>query len=100
MKELKVNVLFRFSKKTGKVDIQMTGLGDAQMKLWALNNTPKTKSCMIIERDTGEVIFMTTGTEDDFPKVIDNKKKLIGMCDDFGIPFEVIKGIRDDRFDN
>lgn len=100
MKDLKVHVLFRFSKKTGKVDVQMTCLGSAQAELWALNNTPKTKACMIIERDTGEVVYMTAGTADGFPKVRTNKKELIGMCDDFGIPFEVVKSIKDDRFDN
>ncbi len=67
-KELTVHVLFRFSQKTGRVDTTMTSIGNAMLQMWALNNTTKTKGCIIVERDSGEVIFTTTGTGD-FPKV-------------------------------
>lgn len=101
MKEpLTVHVLFRFSKKTGKIDTTMTGLGDAMMRLWALNNTPKSKSCMIVERDTGRITFVTTGTTDGFPKVKDTKSGEIGNAEEFGIPLDVLKTeFLDDRFD-
>lgn len=95
MKDLGVNVLFRFSKKTGKIDKTMTGIGVAMMKMWALNNTPKTKATMIIERDTGKVLFLAKGTGE-FPKVQD---KDLGSCEEYGIPAEALKEMTDDRFD-
>lgn len=91
---LDVHVLFRFSKKTGKIDTTMTGLGSAMMQMWALNNTPKTKGVVIINQRTGEVVFATMGTADGFPKV----EKNCGHCEEFGIPFEVVQSIKDDRF--
>lgn len=94
MKELKLHVLFRFSKKTGKIDMTMTSLGSAQMRLWALNNTTKTKATMIIEQETGNVVFMATGTKDGFPKVKEN----VGYCEDFGLPLVFVQSIEDDRF--
>lgn len=94
MKE-KVNVLLRFSKKTGKVDKTMTGIGTALMQMWALNNTPKTKATIIIERDTGKVLFLAQGTGD-FPKV---KDKDLGTAEEFGIPMELLAQMKDDRFD-
>lgn len=99
MKDLTVYVLVRFNKKSCKVDTVMTGLGNAMMNLWALNNTPKTKACAVIERETGEVVFMTYGTGE-FPKVLDAKKKRIGTCEDIGIDHRMILEVKDDRFDN
>lgn len=90
-----VNVLLRFSKKTGKIDKTMTGIGTALMRMWALNNTPKTKATIIIERDTGKVLFLAKGTEN-FPKV---KDKDLGMAEEYGIPMEMLKSFKDDRFD-
>ena len=95
MSNLEVCVLFRFSKKSGKVDQTMTGMGSAVMQMWALNNTPKTKSCLIFERNSGKCIFAADGTGD-FPKV---KKGDLGMCEDFGISHEDLMAITDDRFD-
>ena len=94
MGDLKVHVLFRFSKKTGKIDTTMTSLGSAQMQLWALNNTTKTKATMIIEQETGNVIFMATGTKDGFPMITVN----VGHCEEFGIPHDAVLDIVDDRF--
>lgn len=94
MGDLKVHILFRFSKKTGKIDTTMTGLGSAQMQLWALNNTTPSKCTMIIEQVTGNVIFMATGSKDGFPKV----EKSVGHCTEYGLPFEFIQSIEDDRF--
>ena len=100
MSDLKMHVLFRFSKKTGKIDTTMTGLGNAMMKLWALNNTTKTKGCIIAERDTGVVVFTTSGTEN-FPKVKDaTKHGDLGTIEDFGISVVVLQSIKDDRFDS
>lgn len=95
MNELKVYVLFRFSRKTGNIDTTMTAIGTAMMQMWALNHTTKTKATMIVERDTGKVVFVAQGTGD-FPKV---KKGDLGSCEDFGIPLEVLQCIEDDRFD-
>ena len=99
--ELKVCVLFRFSKKTGKVDQTMTGLGSAMMEFWALQNTPKTKACMIVERDTGRVLYLTQGTSDGFPKVKSVERDgEIGNAEDYGIPLDVLRNdFKDDRFD-
>lgn len=94
-KELSVHVLFRFSQKTGRVDTTMTSLGNAMLQMWALNNTTKTKGCIIVERDSGEVIFTTMGTGD-FPKV---KKGNLGNIEKFGIPMSALQQITDDRFD-
>ena len=100
MEDLKVNVLFRFSKKTGKIDTTITGLGTALLRMWCLQNTTKSKGCVIVERDTGKVLFITEGTADGFPKVKDAKKGAdLGTCEDFGMPLEVVQSIKDDRFD-
>lgn len=95
MSDLKVHVLFRFSKKTGNIDTTMTGLGTAMMKMWALNHTTKTKATIIAERDTGQVVFMAIGTGD-FPEV---KEKGLGSIEELGIPLEALQSITDDRFD-
>lgn len=89
-------VLFRFSKKTGKIDTTMTGMGCATMKMWALQNTTKTKVCIIMNRTTGEVVFLAQGSESGFPKI---KKTDLGSCEDFGISLEMLHSITDDRFD-
>ena len=92
---LAVHVLFRFSQKTGKIDTTMTSLGSALLQMWALNHTTKTKGCVIAERDTGQVVFATQGTEG-FPKV---RKGDLGNIGEFGFPLEELQSITDDRFD-
>ena len=98
MSSLEVHVLFRFSKKSGAIDTTMTGMGSALMQMWALNNTTKTKSCLIFERESGKLVFATSGTNDGFPKV---KKgdECKGMCEDYGISLEMLHDIKDERFD-
>lgn len=96
--ELGMNVLFRFSQKTGKVDTTMTGLGSAMMRMWALNNTTKTKACMIVEQSTGRVLLITQGTADGWPKIRDGKKEDLGTCEAYGIPLMAVQSIKDDRF--
>ena len=93
--KLSLHVLFRFSQKTGKIDTTMTALGKGMLEMWALNNTTKTKGCIVVERDSGEVVFTTQGTAD-FPKV---KKGNLGNIEDFGISMDDLKTIIDDRFD-
>lgn len=95
---LAVHVLFRCSKKSGSVDTTMTGMGSALMQMWALKNTPKTKSCLIFERESGKLVFATYGDASGFPKV---KKgdECKGMCEDYGISLEDLHDIKDERFD-
>ena len=92
---LTVHVLFRFSQKTGKIDTTTTSLGKALLEMWALKNTTKTKGCIVVERDSGEVVFITRGTGD-FPKV---NKGYLGNIENFGIPMDALQQIVDDRFD-
>lgn len=100
MTDLQVHVLFRFSKKIGKIDTTMTGIGNALMQMWALKNTPKTKTCMIFERESGKLVFTTYGTDGGFPKVKKGEVQCEGKtCEDFGIPIDVLHDIQDDRFD-
>ena len=95
---LAVHVLFRCGKKSGKIDIAMTGMGSALMQMWALNNTPKSKSCLIFERESGKLVFATYGTESGFPNV--QKGGFNGQtCEDFGISLEDLHSFKDDRFD-
>lgn len=96
---LKVNVLFRFSKKTGKIDTTITGLGTGLMEMWCLRNTTKSKACLIIERDTGKVLFRAEGTSDGFPKAEHRRNKDLGTCEDYGIPLSMLQAIKDERFD-
>ena len=98
MSELAPYVLIRASKKTGNVDKQVTALGHAMLQMWALQNTPKTKQCFIINGVTGQVVFATNGTADGFPKV---KKEGLPNCEELGISmedlFEIVRS--DGRFD-
>lgn len=94
MDKIKLYVLLRASKKTGKVDIGMTGVTSALMELWALQNTTKTKRTLIIERDTGNILAAYEGGAD-WPKITKG-----GHCTEYGISAEDIKQITDDRFDN
>ena len=100
MNDLSVHVLFRFSKKTGEIDTTMTSLGSALLKMWALNNTPKTKACMVFERESGNIVFASYGTKDGFPKVKSGKDCEGQTCVEFGIPLEELHAITDDRFDS
>jgi hypothetical protein len=99
MSNLGIHVLFRYSKKTGEIDTTMTGMGSAVMQMWALQNTTKTKGCMIFERETGNLVFATYGTADGFPKVRKGKQCEGKTCEDMGIPFSALQEITDDRFD-
>ena len=60
--ELKQYILLRASKKTGKIDTTMDAIGKGLLSMWALQNTPKGKESYIIERESGEIISIYSGT--------------------------------------
>lgn len=61
--------LVRFSKKTGKIDKTLTALGKGMIQLWALQNTTKTKACVLVDIDDRVVISEFCGTADGFPNI-------------------------------
>lgn len=91
-----VHVLFRFSKKTGRVDTTMTGITSSLMQIWALQNTTKSKMTLIFNRETGRCIFSATGTASNLPKV---EKGDLGSCEEYGISLKDLQAIKDERFD-
>ena len=77
--ELKKYCLVRFNRKSGKIDTTLEGFGTGMLRLWALQNTTKTKDTIICEKDTGKVCWYYEGTGD-FPKIDD---KDVGYIDDY-----------------
>lgn len=61
--------LVRFSKKTGKIDTTMTAIGKGLIQLWALQNTTKSKACVIIDIDERKTVSEYIGTADGFPDI-------------------------------
>lgn len=97
MSDLKVNVLVRCSKKTGKIDTVLTGLGTGLMRMWALNNTTPSKMTFIIDRESGKIVFGCSGKKDSLPTVA--KEEKLGTCEDLGLSYEMLQEIGfDDRF--
>lgn len=47
----------------------MTAIGNGLIQAWALQNTTKTKACVIVDIDEREVAFEYVGTADGFPEV-------------------------------
>ena len=92
-------VLLRSSIKTGMVDTTMVGLGTAMMRLWAFQNTPKTKECYIISSN-GMVEFIVRGGRIHYDR---SKAEIYDQltCDGIGIPIDTIKEIikEDGRFE-
>ena len=70
--ELKTHYLVRFTRRTGKIDTTMVALGNALMRLWALQNTTKTKDTIIFDED-GVVVYYFEGKAD-FPEMTDYVK--------------------------
>lgn len=97
MNDLQVHVLFRCSKKTGKVDTTITALGKAQLSMWALSNTTSSKMCLVFNRDTGKLVYHTEGVKDSLPTIV--KHTEVPTCEDFGISLADLQSIKDDRFD-
>ena len=77
--ELKTYCLVRFARKSGKIDMTLEGLGSGMLRMWALQNTTKTKDTIIFEKDTGNVCWYYEGTGD-FPKIDDTD---LGHIDDY-----------------
>ena len=92
---LQVHVLFRAGKKTGKIDMTITALGSALLKMWAMNNTTATKRTLIFNRDTGACVFAAEGKKNDMPTFSMD----LGTCDEYGISLEDLQAVKDDRFD-
>lgn len=84
MSELHNYGLVRFSKKTGKIDTTMTAIGKGLIQLWALQNTTKTKACIIVDIDERMVVFEYIGTADGFPEIHEDPEKF-----EFDIPEEL-----------
>lgn len=80
--------LVRFSSKTGKVDTCMNSMGTAMLSLWALQNTTKTKTCLVFDLEDGKVMEEYKGSADGFPKV---RKSL-----DWTIDAPVLEAVRAD----
>lgn len=99
MEDFKVCALIRCSKKSGKIDTTMTAMGSALLRLWALQNTTSSKMCVVLERDTGKILYMTCGTKEGFPKVKDIRHEDLGTIEDIGLPMEFLETLKDDRFD-
>ena len=76
--------LIRFSKKTGKVDTSMTAIGKGVIQLWALQNTTKTKACVIVDIDERRIVSEYVGTSDGFPDIRKNHDDF-----EYGIPEEL-----------
>ena len=96
--KLTVHVLFRFNKRSGKIDTTMTSLGCALLQMWALQNTSRTKRSVIFERETGTLVFDCEGNSvSEFPQI--NKYIDVKKCTEFGIPLNTLREIKDERFD-
>ena len=52
----------------------MTSLGFAMLQMWALQNTPKTKRCLIFERDTGLLVYDCEGNSSGYLQINKFKK--------------------------
>jgi len=77
--ELKTYCLIRFNRKSGKIDTTLEAIGSGMLRLWALQNTTKTKDTIICEKDTGRVCWYYEGTGD-FPKI---EEEDLGHIDDY-----------------
>ena len=101
MTNLTVHVLFRFSKKTGKVNMTLTGLGKGVLQLWGLQNTPKTMTTVIFERESGRLVYEAIGSTCGMPSIRKDTHTsvLSDTCEDYGISLEYLHSITDDRFD-
>lgn len=77
--KLKTYCLVRFNRKSGKIDKTLEGMGTGMLRLWALQNTTKTKDTIICEKDTGKVCWYYEGTGD-FPNIEDTN---LGYIDDY-----------------
>lgn len=91
MDELHNYGLARFSKKTGKVDTVMTAIGVGLIKLWALQNTSKTKACVIVDINERRVVFETVGADGGFPKIHEKPEDF-----EFDLPEELFQAFEEE----
>lgn len=77
--------LVRFSKKTGKIDTTMTAIGRGLIQLWALQNTPQSKACVIIDLTSREIFAEYVGATGGFPVIRQNSSDF-----EFDVPGELI----------
>ena len=82
MEELKTYCLVRFARRSGKIDTSLEGIGSGMLRLWALQNTTKTKDTIIFEKETGKVCWYYEGTGD-FPKISDYESEALGNIEDY-----------------
>ena len=88
MKELHNYGLVRFSQKTGKIDKSMTAIGCGMIQLWALQNTTKTKACVVIDLDERKTLREYIGTADGFPKIHSKEADFV-----YDLPDELIDAL-------
>ena len=91
MAELHNYGLIRFSKKTGKIDTTMTALGKGIIQMWALQNTPKSKACVIVDIEGRKPFAEYVGTADGFPKIHKNIEEF-----EFNVPDELFEIFKDE----
>lgn len=60
----------------------MDGLGNAMMRLWALQNTPQSKECLIFSMESGQILYRVVGGKD-FPRVDDATHGELGHINDY-----------------
>lgn len=94
MSEIKRYGLIRCSRKTGKIDTTMEGLGRGLLQMWALQNTTKTKNTVIFEFDSGRISSLYEGDESGFPKVRPNME-----LEDVFIGEDLLKQFQKDAFE-
>lgn len=78
--ELKTYCCIRFTRKTGKIDTTLEGVGSGMLRMWALQNTTKTKDTIIFEKDTGIVCWYYEGNVSGFPTIDEED---LGHIDDY-----------------
>lgn len=76
--------LIRFNTNTGEAVELITGKIASMLKVCALSKATSRTSAVIVDMDTGIVIYAVLGRS----KVRDCP---MGMIDELGIPFEVLK---------
>lgn len=76
---MKTFYLVRFGRKSGKIDTTMQAYGVGLLKMWALQNTTKTKDTIIFGED-GIVVNYFEGTGD-FPKISKGGEHVDTYCE-------------------
>lgn len=87
-------MLVRFSKKTGKIDTTLECVGNAMLRLWALQNTEPSKECLIFSRVTGKILYRVVGRKDNFPRMDESTKGDLGNISDYCEDFLDVLGVQ------